>query len=105
VETSFFSPDGALLRSQSEVAGYLGGRLQVNDKSHRPPVSVARLPWKDDLIDTNKLFVPNLENLANIVGTAGSNLAGRQAVKRPGEGGGPGEDKRTCPEPLPLFPL
>ena len=103
------------------MAGYLGGRLQVNDKSHRPPgklevdalfmtspsisVSVARLPWKDDLIDTNKLFVPNLENLANIVGTAGSNLAGRQAVKRPGEGGGPGEEKRTCPEPLPLFPL
>jgi len=107
VETSFFSPDGALLRSQSEVAGYLGGRVQVNDKSHRPPVSVARLPWKDDLIDTNKLFVPNLENLANIVGTAGSNLA-RQAAKRPGEGGGaggPGEEKRTCPEPLPLFPL
>merc|ERR1719234_3049553 len=110
VETSFFSPDGALLRSQSDVAGYLGGRLQVNDKSHRPPVSVARLPWKDDLIDTNKLFVPNLENLANIVGTAGSNLIARQAVKRPGEGGGagaggPGEEKRTCPEPLPLFPL
>jgi len=107
VETSFFSPDGALLRSQSDVAGYLGGRLQVNDKSHRPPVSVARLPWKDDLIDTNKLFVPNLENLANIVGTAGSNFA-RQAAKRPGEGGGPGgpgEEKRTCPEPLPLFPL
>ena len=111
-------------RSQSEVAGYLGGRVQVNDKSHRPPgillfldtpfmtsffisVSVARLPWKDDLIDTNKLFVPNLENLANIVGTAGSNFA-RQAAKRPGEGGGPGgpgEEKRTCPEPLPLFPL
>ena len=70
-------------------------------------VSVARLPWKYDLIDTNKLFVPNLENLANIVGTAGSNLA-RQAAKRPGEGGGaggPGEEKRTCPEPLPLFPL
>ena len=71
-------------------------------------VSVARLPWKDDLIDTNKLFVPNLENLANIVGTAGSNLA-RQAVKRPGEGGGAGgaggDEKRTCPEPLPLFPL
>ena len=108
------------------MAGYLGGRLQVNDKTHRPPgilpfetlflirsishiilsisVSVARLPWKDDLIDTNKLFVPNLENLANIVGTAGSNLS----RKRPGEGGGaggPGEEKRTCPEPLPLFPL
>jgi len=101
VETFFFSPDGALLRSQSDVAGYLGGRLQVNDKSHRPPVSVARLPWKDDLIDTNKLFVPNLENLANIVGTAGSNLT----RKRPGEGGGAGEEKRNCPEPLPLFPL
>ena len=113
----------SFLRSQSEVAGYMGGRLQVSDKSHRPPglplnywstsilyfclisVAVARLPWKDDLIDTNKLFVPNLENLANIVGTAG-NLA--RAVKRPGDGGGgagPGEEKRACPEPLPLFPL
>lgn len=27
----------SFLRSQSDVAGYLGGRLQVNDKSHRPP--------------------------------------------------------------------
>merc|ERR1719193_492992 len=94
VETSFFSPDGALLRSQSEVAGYLGGRVQVKDKSQRPPVPVSRLPWKDDLIDTNKLFVPNLENLANIVGT--------RPLKRPaGEHGGgaaPGEEKRNCPE-------
>ena len=27
----------SFLRSQSEVAGYMGGRLQVSDKSHRPP--------------------------------------------------------------------
>merc|ERR1719357_1990463 len=101
VETSFFSPDGALLRSQSEVAGYLGGRIQVKDKSQRPPVPVSRLPWKDDLIDTNKLFVPNLENLANIVGT--------RPLKRPagdhGGGAAPGEEKRSCPEPQPLLPL
>jgi len=101
VETSFFSPDGALLRSQSEVAGYLGGRVQVKDKSQRPPVPVSRLPWKDDLIDTNKLFVPNLENLANIVGT--------RPLKRPagdhGGGAAPGEEKRNCPEPQPLLPL
>jgi hypothetical protein len=74
VETSFFSPDGALLRSQSDVANYLGGRLQINQfKFHDPPVSVDQIPWRDDLIDTNKLFVPNLQNLANILGTAGNN--------------------------------
>ena len=113
------------LRSQSEVAGYLGGRVQVKDKSQRPPgltnwhdsvlrwiafhdltfyhfsVPISRLPWKDDLIDTNKLFVPNLENLANIVGT--------RPLKRPagdhGGGAAPGEEKRNCPEPQPLLPL
>ena len=64
-------------------------------------VPVSRLPWKDDLIDTNKLFVPNLENLANIVGT--------RPLKRPagdhGGGAAPGEEKRNCPEPQPLLPL
>ena len=44
VETCFFSPDGALLRSPSDVSSYLGGRLWVKDKSHRPPVTVAEMP-------------------------------------------------------------
>ena len=63
---------------------------------------MSRLPWKDDLIETNKLFVPNLENLANIV-NAGANP--RSPLKRAGEGfGGSGEEKRPCPEP-PLTPF
>ena len=35
------------LRSQSEVAGYLGGRVQVKDKSQRPP---GLINWHDSVL-------------------------------------------------------
>ena len=34
METCFFSPDGALLRSPFDISCYLGGRLWVKDKSY-----------------------------------------------------------------------
>jgi len=68
VENCFFSPDGALLRSQSDVSSYLEGKLRMKDKSYKPPLPVAEMPWKDDLAAPDKLFVPNLENLTNIKG-------------------------------------
>ena len=68
VETCFFSPDGARLKSQADVSKYLEKRLWVRDKSHRPPVPVAEMPWKDDLTDLDKMFVPTLKSLTNIEG-------------------------------------
>ena len=66
---------------------------------------MTRLPWKDDLIETNKLFVPNLENLSNIVNSSPAGPGVRAPLKRTGEGfGGSGEEKRPCPEP-PLTPF
>ena len=72
-------------------------------------MSVSRLPWKDDLIATNKLFVPNLDNLANIVGTSlasslGASLHHGPVAKRPNLEDSGSQEKRPCPEPgsLPL---
>jgi len=61
VDTSFFSPDGACLRSQPEISAYLTGQLIVEDLSHRAPVSVNLLPWKEDLNEINKQFVPTID--------------------------------------------
>jgi len=61
VDTSFFSPDGACLKSQAEISAYLIGQLLVEDLSHRAPVSVNLLPWKEDLNEINKQFVPNID--------------------------------------------
>merc|ERR1712059_96764 len=61
VETSFFSPDGAMLRSQSEVAAYMMGQLVVRDKSHAPPNSITTLPWKSELDEINQQLVPTIQ--------------------------------------------
>ena len=37
VETSFFSPEGAMLTSQEQVAAYMSGQLSVDTIGHRPP--------------------------------------------------------------------
>ena len=69
-------------------------------------MSVSRLPWKDDLIATNKLFVPNLDNLANIVGTSlasslGASLQHSPVAKRPNLEDSGSPEKRPCPEAQP----
>jgi len=83
VDTSFFSPDGACLRSTAEVSAYLNGQLLVEDLSHRAPVSVNLLPWKEDLNEINKQFVPNI----NITFTGATNFtlgdASQNSLKRP----------------------
>ena len=61
VEVSYFSPEGARLRSQEEVSSYLSGQLSVEDISHRPPVSLERMPWKQQLDEINKQLAPVIE--------------------------------------------
>jgi hypothetical protein len=73
VDTSFFSPDGACLKSQTEISAYLTGQLVVEDMSHRAPVSVNLLPWKEDLNEINKQFVPNID-ISVAAGGAGFSL-------------------------------
>ena len=70
VEVSYFSPEGARLRSQEEVSSYLSGQLSVEDISHRPPVSLERMPWKQQLDEINKQLAPVIEVKSCIKRTA-----------------------------------
>jgi len=81
VDTSFFSPDGALLKSQAEISAYLTGQLVVEDLSHRAPVSVNLLPWKEDLNEINKQFVPNID-IAGAGGFSLNDATSQSSLKR-----------------------
>ena len=61
VEVSYFSPDGAKLRTQEEVVSFLTGQHSVEDISHRPPVSLEKMPWKQQLDEINKQLAPLIE--------------------------------------------
>ena len=61
VDVAYFSPDGAKLRSQEEVVSFLTGQLSVEDISHKPPVSLERMPWKNQLDEINKQLAPLIE--------------------------------------------
>ena len=61
VEVAYFSPDGAKLRTQEEVVSFLTGQLSVEDISHRPPISLERMPWKQQLDEINKQLAPVIE--------------------------------------------
>ena len=61
VEVAYFSPDGAKLRTQEEVVSFLTGQLSVEDISHRPPISLERMPWKQQLDEINKQLAPLVE--------------------------------------------
>jgi len=81
VDTSFFSPDGACLKSQKDISAYLTGQLVVEDRSHKAPVSVNLLPWKDDLNEINKQFVPNID-ISGASGYALSDATSHNFLKR-----------------------
>jgi len=81
VDTSFFSPDGACLKSQRDISAYLTGQLIVEDLSHKAPVSVNLLPWKDDLNEINKQFVPNID-ISGSTGFAPSDATSHNFLKR-----------------------
>ena len=81
VDTSFFSPDGACLKSQRDISAYLTGQLIVEDLSHKAPVSVNLLPWKDDLNEINKQFVPNID-ISGSTGFALSDATSHNFLKR-----------------------
>ena len=58
VETSFYSPEGAMLTSQEQVAAYMSGQLSVDTIGHRPPVPVSQMPWRDELSEINQQLAP-----------------------------------------------
>merc|ERR1712218_68391 len=62
VETIFYSPGGAVLTSQEQVAAYMSGQLSVDTIGHRPPVPVSQMPWRDQLSEINQQLAPTLNS-------------------------------------------
>ena len=60
MKTSFYSPGGAVLTSQEQVAAYMSGQLSVDTINHRPPVPVSQMPWRDQLSEINQQLAPTL---------------------------------------------
>ena len=69
VEVAYFSPQGARLRSQEELSSYLTGQFSASDLSHRPPISLDKMPWRHQLDEINKQLAPILE-IKNVKRTA-----------------------------------
>ena len=49
VETSFYSPEGAMLTSLEQVAAYMSVQFSVDTIGHRPPVPLSQMPWRDEI--------------------------------------------------------
>ena len=89
VETSYYSPEGAMLQSQEQIQAYLSGQLSVDSIGHRPPISVQQMPWREDLSEINQQLVPSIETMT----------IPSPVIKRTASGPGDGVlDKRFKPD-------
>ena len=62
VETQYRAPGGPALRSQREVVEYLAG--QGGSGGGAASTATAGLPWKENLSDIHRQFVPNIDLVA-----------------------------------------
>ncbi len=94
VENFFYSPEGAELKNQENIPAYIAGQLSVDSIGHTPPVSVAQMPWREELSELDKQLVPALDSLVTHQAVAGG------IIKRssPGAGDTGGIDKRFKPD-------
>ena len=91
VETSFYSPEGAMLTSQEQVAAYMSGQLSVDTIGHRPPVPVSQMPWREQLSEINQQLAPSI--------TLASRQSSQSPHKRSSTGGpGPSPEKMFKPD-------
>ena len=89
VENFFYSPEGAELKNHENIPAYIAGQLSVDSIGHTPPVSVASMPWREELSELDKQLVPALDNLVTHQAVAGG------IIKRSsGAGDSGGIDKR-----------
>ena len=91
VENFFYSPEGAELKNHENIPAYIAGQLSVDSIGHAPPVSVASMPWKEELSELDKQLVPALDNLVTHQAVAGGII--KRSAGDPG-----GIDKRFKPD-------
>lgn len=92
VENFFYSPEGAELKNHDNIPAYIAGQLSVDSIGHTPPISVAQMPWREELSELDKQLVPSLENLVTHQAVAGG------IIKRSSNGDTGAIDKRFKPD-------
>ena len=92
VENFFYSPEGAELKNHDNIPAYIAGQLSVDSIGHTPPISVAQMPWREELSELDKQLVPSLENLVTHQAVAGG------IIKRSSTGDSGAIDKRFKPD-------
>ena len=92
VENFFYSPEGAELKNHDNIPAYIAGQLSVDSIGHTPPISVAQMPWREELSELDKQLVPSLENLVTHQAVAGG------IIKRSSTGDTGAIDKRFKPD-------